>query len=292
LPQPARDLVVPDKWFDEVAESERKLCLELSRVDSRVAVTNLIGARTSAYKLVRPYLKSPRDKVLAMGSGYGDRLAYLLKRDVDTVGIEPGNTVGFEDRYTRARELLAATDLPQHRLLPGVGELLPFGDGVLDLVFSTAVLEHVDDVESCMREAIRVTKPGGRIVKVVISYDSFYEGQYPMLWLPYLLRIKRAARWWVRRVHGRTDYFIDELTFTIPQYFRELLARIAPSMRGSIHLYLRSPLGLLTGVHARLARLAGVEPDDDSPLLWPTRAAQRVLEMLGFALSFRVQCWK
>lgn len=46
----------------------------------------------------------------------------------------------------------------------GVGEVLPFKDGVFDAVFSLAVLEHVKDPFQCAKEIVRVLKPGGELM--------------------------------------------------------------------------------------------------------------------------------
>ena len=46
----------------------------------------------------------------------------------------------------------------------GLGESLPFNDGVFDAVISIAVLEHVRDPFACAAEIIRVLKPGGELV--------------------------------------------------------------------------------------------------------------------------------
>ncbi|QEL15954.1 methyltransferase domain-containing protein [Limnoglobus roseus] len=49
----------------------------------------------------------------------------------------------------------------------GVGERLPFKDGVFQAVFSFAVLEHVRDPFACAKEIMRVLVPGGRLYCVV-----------------------------------------------------------------------------------------------------------------------------
>jgi SAM-dependent methyltransferase len=56
----------------------------------------------------------------------------------------------------------------------GVGERLPFRDGVFDAVFSFAVLEHVKDPFACAREISRVLKPGGRLYCVVPFLQPFH----------------------------------------------------------------------------------------------------------------------
>ncbi|WP_299698382.1 class I SAM-dependent methyltransferase [Hydrocarboniphaga sp.] len=49
----------------------------------------------------------------------------------------------------------------------GVGEVLPFKDGVFDGVLSLNVLEHVKDPFKCASEIARVLKPGGKLYCVV-----------------------------------------------------------------------------------------------------------------------------
>lgn len=56
----------------------------------------------------------------------------------------------------------------------GVGERLPFLDGVFDAVFSFNVLEHVKDPFACAREISRVLKPGGRLYCVVPFLQPFH----------------------------------------------------------------------------------------------------------------------
>jgi SAM-dependent methyltransferase len=51
---------------------------------------------------------------------------------------------------------------------------LPFRDGVFDATFCVAVLQHVHDVESAVRELSRVTRPGGRVLVVEPDNSARY----------------------------------------------------------------------------------------------------------------------
>ena len=48
--------------------------------------------------------------------------------------------------------------------LTGAVESLPVPDGSFDVVLCTQVLEHVDDPAAAVRELLRVTRPGGRVL--------------------------------------------------------------------------------------------------------------------------------
>lgn len=56
----------------------------------------------------------------------------------------------------------------------GVGEELPFKDGSIDAVFSSAVLEHVKDPFRCAKEIIRVLKPGGELICCVPFLQPYH----------------------------------------------------------------------------------------------------------------------
>jgi len=65
---------------------------------------------------------------------------------------------------------------------------LAFADASFDVVASTALLEHVDGVDACMREMARVTRPGGL---VFANFGPLYRtlggahffGSYEHLWM-------------------------------------------------------------------------------------------------------------
>jgi demethylmenaquinone methyltransferase/2-methoxy-6-polyprenyl-1,4-benzoquinol methylase len=49
------------------------------------------------------------------------------------------------------------------RRIVGIGESLPFGDNMLDAVFSAYVFRNLDSVDATLIEVDRVLRPGGRI---------------------------------------------------------------------------------------------------------------------------------
>jgi ubiquinone/menaquinone biosynthesis C-methylase UbiE len=64
------------------------------------------------------------------------------------------------------------------------GESLPFEDSSFDLVTSYQTLEHVESVSECLKEMIRVLKPGGFLYIKCPDYNSFFEPHYQLPFLP------------------------------------------------------------------------------------------------------------
>lgn len=282
------ELVVPDHWIDAVAEMETKFCAEIRDVDPKAAVLNLVEASKVSVELVQPLLGvAPRPKILEIGSGYGFGLCRLRRAGLDAIGIEPGDSIGFEGRFHKATELLEANGLipATQFLLPAFGENLPFADETFDIVFTTQVLEHVRDVERCVREAFRVAKPGGVVFIDVPNYDSFYEGHYDILWLPYLLRSKGAAKWYVRTLFHRSDYFIDELNFLRPPVMRALMEHIPEC--GSWKMKL---IGFHSTFGRPFYRLWQSAKKSEDRLA--SRAVLKGLELLGLFSGMHIECRK
>jgi SAM-dependent methyltransferase len=57
-------------------------------------------------------------------------------------------------------------------LCAGVSESLPFRDGAFDAVLLNEVIEHVRDDRETLREALRVTRKGGRVI--IFAPNRFY----------------------------------------------------------------------------------------------------------------------
>jgi SAM-dependent methyltransferase len=92
--------------------------------------------------------------VLDLGCGDGRltlelRGRHIVGADVSAVALE------------RARERLEDHDVELVELTPGA--VMPWDDATFDLVLVAETVEHVVDVETLLKEAFRVTAPGGEI---------------------------------------------------------------------------------------------------------------------------------
>ena len=92
--------------------------------------------------------------VLDLGCGDGRltlqlRGHHIVGADVSAVALD------------RARRRLEDHDVELVELTPGA--VMPFGDATFDLVLLADTIEHVVDVPTLLKEAYRVTAPGGEI---------------------------------------------------------------------------------------------------------------------------------
>ncbi len=216
-------VVVSDAFINDVFELERDICERVSGLSAEQTLAHIrqmANATDSSWLLLRHFLPKFRDpKILEVGAGYGLGFCGLLSRGLDAFAVEPGREP-FDGRYHMAMRLLNDNDLDPARLRRGVAEALPFPNDTFDVVYSNAVLEHVQDPLKAMDEMARVLKPGGVMLTHVPNYHSFYEGHYRVLWFPYILKSKYVAKAYVDRVHGRDPAFVDTLNFVDTRWFQ------------------------------------------------------------------------
>ena len=112
-------------------------------------------------KMVTKYA-TPNAPILDAGCGTGLNLRHL-----------PAGSVGV-DINPRNIELLKQR-LPQHTVLEGDVEALPFADGSFGTVLCTEVIEHIPDPSAALAEYRRVLGPGGVLIGSVPARSAIWK---------------------------------------------------------------------------------------------------------------------
>lgn len=171
--------------------------------------------------------------VLEVGSGIGTRC--LLGTGLfgaQFTGVEPcANSYAMLGRAIQ--EMKEANRPLDYRYLNKSGEDTGLPSESFDIILSFEVMEHVNSPEQVLKEMYRLLKPGGKLFLSTCNYDSFYEGHYRCLWLPFLNDPLRNA---YIRMRGYNCGFLKELNFLTKRRLMQSLnlagfTRIAPWRR-------------------------------------------------------------
>ena len=122
-----------------------------------------------AKKEILRFVPENGSKVLDVGCGAGSKSKYLKKENNHVTGIDI-SAPQIEHAKT------ALDDARVHDL----SERLPFNSEEFDVVFSSAVLEHLFDYESVLKEMHRVLRIGGRLI-VEVPNVSYWPNRFLML---------------------------------------------------------------------------------------------------------------
>ncbi len=135
-------------------------------------------------KIIRKFINIKGLRCLEVGAGFGINLIVWTKKfQIEGFGLEPDGE-GFESSYGIARELLEENNIDKNRIIDAVGEKIPFPDNGFDFIFSSSVLEHVQNPKKVLDECLRVLKPGGVMMISYPNFHSFYDGHYGVLHPP------------------------------------------------------------------------------------------------------------
>ena len=108
-------------------------------------------------------------RILEIGTGKGRFLAALLKkvRRVITVDLDPA-----EQRFARLNVAFEGLSR-KARFIHADAARLPFDMGRFDAVVSLNALHHLENWRAVIEEALRVLKPGGKLVLADFNRDGF-----------------------------------------------------------------------------------------------------------------------
>ncbi len=151
-------------------------------------------------------------RIADVGTGIGHYPLLLARRTGRTYGVEADPAVADE-----ARRRVAASHQPNLRIVEGSADALPLRDGAVDVVL-TGLIDADDGSLPAIAEAMRVLRPGGRLV-VIGHYgrDDVAGLLEPEVVRHALDATQRRTGWWLRNgfkikvVHTRLD-LRDEAT--------------------------------------------------------------------------------
>jgi SAM-dependent methyltransferase len=115
-------------------------------------------------RFVLDFARRHGGRVLDYGCGSGGVVMAGRAAGLDIYGTD----VFYEGAETRP---------PDHDAIREMnGGRIPFPDEYFDLVINNQVMEHVEDLDTVLREIARVLKPGGAALSVFPSIDVWREG--------------------------------------------------------------------------------------------------------------------
>ncbi|HVM24909.1 MAG TPA: methyltransferase domain-containing protein [Candidatus Limnocylindrales bacterium] len=145
-------------------------------------------------------------RIADVGTGIGHYPMLLARRTGRTYGVESD-----PELLAEARRRVAASHQPNLRIVEGEPAALPLRDGAVDVVL-TSRIEPDDASLPAVAEAMRVLRPGGRLV--VIGYygrDDVSALLEPEVVRHALEATQRRTGWWLRNgfkikvVHASID---------------------------------------------------------------------------------------
>ncbi|MDQ2693180.1 MAG: methyltransferase domain-containing protein, partial [Chloroflexota bacterium] len=120
-----------------------------------------------------PHL-SPGARLLEIGCGAGNLLLQATVRESYPVALDLSMQALTFVR-SRLEAALSGTEAPAgYACAQAVGESLPFLSGSFDCVLMSEVIEHLEAPEISVCEAVRVLRPGGRLLITTPNYRSFW----------------------------------------------------------------------------------------------------------------------
>jgi len=120
------------------------------------SIEHLHALRTPEIDKIVAFFR-PGARVLELGAGTGHQALDLFNRGVDITAIEIPDS-----NYAQARVF---------SIIDYDGSHIPFDDASFDIVFSSNVMEHIEDLHQINREIQRVLRPDGYCVHVMPTHS-------------------------------------------------------------------------------------------------------------------------
>lgn len=146
-----------EKFYKESCIEDERLTKDKMHKVEFITTTNYI----------EKYLK-PGDRILEIGAGTGAYSLYYANKGykVDAIELSKSNVEVFKSKITK--------DLDVNVIQGNAVDLSVYKDNTFDITLCLGPLYHLfkeEETTSAIKEAIRVTKPGGKIYLAFILFD-------------------------------------------------------------------------------------------------------------------------
>ena len=108
-------------------------------------------------------------KMLEVGVGAGTDFVQWVRAGAKAHGVDL-----TEEAIENTKRRLELAGLHAAELRVADAEALPYDDNSFDLVYSWGVIHHSPNTEQCLREIVRVAKPGGTIKIMIYNRHSLF----------------------------------------------------------------------------------------------------------------------
>lgn len=172
------------------------------------------------WPIIELFNKPKNKRILDLASGVGTFVLHGLNKGYDVSGVEPSE---WKLKYIKIK--IEEKNYPSwylDRFINGVGEDLPFENNTFDFITSYQTLEHVQNVEKCLYEMLRVLKPGGQLWLQAPDYDCWYEPHYRVPFLPTMN--KKIAKLYLTLI-GRPCFGLSTLQWTTTKKVKSILSQ-------------------------------------------------------------------
>ncbi|GIX50610.1 MAG: demethylmenaquinone methyltransferase [Limisphaera sp.] len=157
-------------------------------------------------RLVRLAAVGPGDRVLDVCCGTGDVALRLARCGAEVVGVDFSGAM-LEVARRRARRRRTVADCI--RWIQADAMDLPFPDAAFDAVTIAYGLRNLADWRAGLRELIRVTRPGGRVV--ILDFGKPERDRWRHLYFGYLRWVVPLWGSWVAGDRSAYAYILESL---------------------------------------------------------------------------------
>lgn len=125
------------------------------------------------YQIIKPHCKG---NILEVGSGIGNISQFFLEdgADISLSDIETSYFPQLKEKFADKKNLkgIHLLDLSDKNLEKVHPEMIE----AYDTIFALNVVEHIPDHEQAMKNALKMLRPGGKVVILVPAFQSLFNG--------------------------------------------------------------------------------------------------------------------